>query len=431
MPDAPAATSARTSPAWRLGILAAAGAVGTSSVAPALPELARALALTDATTAAVVSAYAVPYAAATIVAGQLCDSRGPRLVLRVALSLAVVGGLVAALAPDALVLLLGRALQGTGAGAVTMGAYDVARRTPGGIPATAAVLTLGASAGPLVGGLATELVAWQAAVLLPVLLHASGLLGLSVPDAGGGEHGVDRLGVTATGVFAAVGATALQVAGDLPQLAIGLGAVALAALAVAVRRTLSGRGRVPPAPLLRESDLRRRGALAASIAGTYFASLVVVPVALGRLGYGAIAIGLVLLPPAVSGALAARNTAAIAARLGRATDPLAAVITAVVLTVLLFAPPLAAALSLVGLAAAYGIVQPRLLETVSARVHDGPATAIGTANLVLLLGGGVGAATVGGLGTQRGLTVLLVLVVAVAASVVRASRRPTPQDVGR
>ena len=43
------------------------------------------------------SAYVVPYAAATIVAGQLCDARGPRVVLRVALLLAVIAaaGLVA------------------------------------------------------------------------------------------------------------------------------------------------------------------------------------------------------------------------------------------------------------------------------------------------------------------------------------------------
>lgn len=60
------------------------------------------------------SAYVVPYAAATIIAGQLCDAHGPRRVLRVALVLA-------------------------------------------------AVLTLGASAGPLAGGLAGDLVGWQLA----------------------------------------------------------------------------------------------------------------------------------------------------------------------------------------------------------------------------------------------------------------------------
>ena len=413
-------TRADIAPPWRFGLLAAAGAVGTSSVAPALNDVARALALGEAATAAVVSAYVVPYSAATIIAGQLCDARGPRTVLRVALVLAVAGAVVAAAAGDATQLLVGRVVQGTGAGAVTMAAYDIARRAPLGIAKTAAVLTLGASIGPLAGGLATDLVGWQLAVLLPGLLHATGLLWLPAPAAGGAERlGVDGPGITLTGVGAATGASALQLVSDLPGLAATLGVVAVGSLGAAAIRSLRHGGRVPPAPILVEPPLRLRGALAAAIAATYFASLVLVPVALGRAGASAIGIGLLLLPPAVSGAVFARRSDAVARALGRWTDATAAVTTLAVLVVILVAPPVAGALALLGLAASYGVVQPRLLAVVAERVDDGPATAIGTANLLLLLGGGVGSAIVGGLGLLRGGVVLALLVGLVVVATVR------------
>ena len=410
----------RIAPPWRFGILAAAGAVGTSSVAPALNEIAGALSLGEAATAGVVSAYVVPYAASTIIAGQLCDARGPRLVLRVSLVLAVAGAIIAAAAGDAGQLLGGRIVQGIGAGAVTMGAYDVARRAPLGIAKTAAVLTLGASAGPLAGGLAADLVGWQLAVLLPGLLHVTGLVALPTPAVGGAEElGADTLGMTLTGIGAATGASGLQLASDLPATAVVLGGVAVFAFGGAGWRSLRRGGRVPPAPVLAEPGLRLRGALAASIAGTYFASLVLVPVALGRAGFSAIGIGLLLLPPAVSGAVFARRSAAVARVLGRWTDAAAAVTTLLVALVILLAPPVAGALALLGLAAAYGIVQPRLLAVVAERVHDGPATAIGTANLLLLLGGGAGSAMVGGLGRTLGGAVIVVLVGLVAVATLR------------
>jgi hypothetical protein len=218
----------------------------------------------------------------------------------------------------------------------------------------------------------------------------------------------------------------LQVATALPVVAAVLGAVAVVAFGVAGVRSVSRGGRVPPAPVLVEPRLRLRGGLAASIAGTYFASLVLVPIALGRAGFGAIGIGLLLLPPAVSGAVAARRSAAVARVLGRWTDAAAALTTVAVLVVILTAPPVAGALALLGLAAAYGIVQPRLLAAVADRVHDGPATAIGTANLLLLLGGGIGSAMIGGLGRTDGGITLAVLVGVVALATVREAVQTQP-----
>ena len=411
-------------PTWRFGVLAAAGAVGTSSVVPALPAVAAALGLGEAATAGVVSAYVVPYAAATIVAGQVCDDRGPRGVLRWSVALAVVGALTAAFAPDATVLLGGRFAQGLGAGAATMAAYDVTRRADGGIAATAALLTLGASTGPLLGGLLTSTLGWPAAIALPGVLYATGVAGLGTPTTGDGRSGVDVTGlaVTACGGFALAAGLQLARIAAVPAAVVGL--VGVATLALAVRRAVRrGTGSVPPPRILALPALRRRGAVAASIAGTYFAALVVVPVGLGATGWGAVGIGLALVPAAVSGAASARASGRIGALLGARTDPLAAVVTVAVAVTVVLAPPLVGALAIVPLAAAYGAVQPRMLDAVATEVTDGPATAIGAGNLVLLLGGGVGSAAVGGLGRVGGGVALAVLAAAVATWSVAATVR--------
>jgi MFS family permease len=416
---APAPTPAAP---WRFGLVAAAGAIGTSSVAPALNDIAAALSLGAAATAGVLSAYAVPYAASIIVAAQLCDTRGPRAVLRVALVVGIVGAVLAAAAPSGVALLAGRAVQGLGAGAATMAAFDVARRLPAGIARAAAVLTLGASSGPVLGGLAADSVGWQLAVLLPGLLHLTGIVGLHAPRTGGGtQTRVDGPGLLATGVGAAATASGLQLIQLAPTVAAVLVVLGLGLLAAASRRSVVGPGRVPPEALLVVPQLRRSGALAFAIAATYFSTLVVVPVALGRIGVSALGIGALLLPPAFSGAVAARWSAVITGRLGRWTEPVAATATVSVLLVVLVAPPVLATLSLFALAGAYGIIQPPLLEAVSSAVDDGPATAIGAANLVLLLGGGVGSAVVGGLGARGGGLVLLVMALAVSTVVFRAA----------
>jgi MFS family permease len=394
---------------WRFGLLAAGSAAATSTLVPALPSIAADLGLGEAATAGVLSAYIVPYAATVIVAGQVCDLRGPRVVLRWALVLAIIGALGGALATGAGPLLVARAVQGIGCGAVTMAAYDVARRVPGGIPGIAALLTLGASIGPLLGGLLTSFVGWQLAVALPGLLHLTGV-GLRTTDEPGGGRGLDAPGLVLTGAGAMAGAAGLQLARVLPSVALPLGGVGALLLGAALWRVLQRGGRVPPAALVTVPRLRRNAALAMCIAATYFASLVVVPVRLGAAGYDAVAIGALLLPGAVIGATSARRSDRTAAALGRWTEPVAATITLVVLLAIVLLPPVAAALVTTGLAASYGTIQPRLLADIAGEVDDGPATGIGAANLVLLLGGGIGSATIGGLGTARGAVVLGVVI---------------------
>lgn len=415
-----AQVGARTAPPLAFGLLVAAGSIGTASVAPALPAIAADLGLSDALTAAVIACYAVPYATATILAGQLVDRFGPRRVLRVGAAGALVGVGLVATATGPAPLLVGRAVQGLMAQLVTITGYAVVRDRDDGIPTVAALLTVGSAVGPLLGGVMAQLVSWRAAAAVPLVPLPLGLV-VRTGSQGGTSGTTDAGGVALVAGGATVVGIGLQSMAFLPAqavLAVVLGGVGLA---VAVRRSLRGHGSVPAASLLRDRRIRLMGAVAGAAAGTYFATIVVVPVRLGQAGWGPIAIGLLLLPPAVSGALTSRWSHLIARRLGRLTDPLAAVLVVVAVGVLLTSPPVIGAQVVVLLAGAYGMVQPRLMAAVAERLRTGPATALGTANLLLLLGGGLGAALVGGLGATPGLLVAAVLAAAVGVATARAA----------
>lgn len=387
-------------------------------MAPALPSVATDLDLTLALTAAVISAYTIPFAAATVVGGQLVDRWGARRVLRPAAMMATLGLLVAALATGGTGLLAGRALHGAGAAVTVIASYSVARRRPGGLATAAAALTIGSAAGPLLGGLASEVVSWRMAVALPLPLLALAWV-LPLPRRADAAAGSDPTGTAAVALGATMAATALQLASTSAVITAALLPVALIVLGVAGRRSLRGRGVVPAPTLLRNGRLRAMGMLGMITAATYFATIVIVPIGLGAAGWGPIGIGALLLPPAVSGAVSARWSDAIAARLGRATEPVVAALILISVTLVVLASPIVGALSIVVLATAFGMVQPRLLAAFASSVRSGPATAIGMANLVFLLGGGIGAAAVGGLGPTAGGAALLVTAAAIGLHVLR------------
>ena len=69
------------------------------------------------------SAFMLTNLVTAILAGQLADRRGPALPYAIGLALFGAGLLVAGLAPAMLVVVLGRAVQGGGAGAISAVAY--------------------------------------------------------------------------------------------------------------------------------------------------------------------------------------------------------------------------------------------------------------------------------------------------------------------
>src|SRR4051812_17156217 len=181
-------------------------------------------------------------------AGSRVDRNGPTGSLIGGLSMFATGLLVDGLAPDMPVFLVGRALQGLGAGALIVAVYVlVARvfpeeRRPRVFAVMAGAWVLPSLIGPVFAGAITTTVGWRwvflaiaplaavgAIVLLPVVRAVGG---------GTGSHAARRLS-TAGGVLLAVGLAVMQLAGQRLDAASPLLLVAgLVVVAVPMRRLL-------------------------------------------------------------------------------------------------------------------------------------------------------------------------------------------------
>lgn len=173
--------------ALSLGIIVAVSLVGFEAMAVAtiLPTAARELGGLGAYGWAF-SAFMLANLVGTMAAGQLADTRGPRLPLLIASGSMGLGLVVAMFAPSWWVLLIGRGLQGLGGGALlTLGYLAIRRGYPGSVrPRMMAVVSsawiLPSLLGPLAAGALAERLSWRwaFALLLPLVV---GTLGLMLP----------------------------------------------------------------------------------------------------------------------------------------------------------------------------------------------------------------------------------------------------------
>ncbi|CAB3792401.1 multidrug effflux MFS transporter [Pararobbsia alpina] len=100
-----------------LGAISALPPLSIDLNLPALPQLARALAVAPQSAAATLSAFLFGFAVAQLIYGPASDRYGRRPLLLIGLVLYVAGGLACAFASSLPTLLVWRALQGAGAGA--------------------------------------------------------------------------------------------------------------------------------------------------------------------------------------------------------------------------------------------------------------------------------------------------------------------------
>ncbi|MCY7342969.1 MAG: MFS transporter [Pseudonocardia sp.] len=251
-------------------------------------------------------AFGLPLATSVlgmVVAGTWSDARGPAWAMRVGVGLFVVALLVAGSAPSMPVFAIGRAVQGLGSGMFSVALYVVVghvvpqAQRPKIFAAFAAAWVLPAVVGPLVAGLLVERVGWRwvflvAAVLAvpAALLVEPALRGLArrAPAAG--------IGQVPWAVGAALGATGLHQAGQLPPVpGLLLGVAATVAVLVSVARllprgTLRGRPGMPAVIALR-----------GLIAAAFFAGEAFLPLLLSReRGLSPTAAGLVITVAALS-----------------------------------------------------------------------------------------------------------------------------------
>ncbi|MEV5505676.1 MFS transporter [Streptomyces orinoci] len=284
----------------------------TTVVTVALPDMARDLNASLSGLQWVMNIYTLVLAALTLSAGSLGDLFGRRRVYLLSLCLFGAASLLCALAPGAGLLIAARGLQGVGGSAVFVtgmavlgGMYqDRARATALGV--WSAVVGAAAAAGPVLGGLLTQALGWQAVfyINVPLTVLTVVLTAVSVEEAGQRERAsVDLPGILSFGLCSGALTFALIKAGaDGWTAPATLVPAALSALALLV---FLGVERRRARPML-DLALFRNGSFLAVMFGTItsawaFACLVYTSLWLqSALRLGPIRAGLAMLPLAAA-----------------------------------------------------------------------------------------------------------------------------------
>ena len=220
--------------------------VGENSTAimAALPAMTSSLRLGPATVEWAVNAYLLASAVFIILGGEAADQFGARRSSAAGIALFALASLIIAIAPDGVVVVGARALQGLGAAFAVAGTLAAVTETApeseraGAIGAWTGFLMLGFSIGPLVGGVVTHYAGWRVNFWLNVLAMLPAGLALWLhPRTGGRQtNRVDWLGLGLLAFFMVMlisGLHALATARSAPQAAIVplvLAAIAFAAL---------------------------------------------------------------------------------------------------------------------------------------------------------------------------------------------------------
>ncbi|WP_295011134.1 MFS transporter [uncultured Microbacterium sp.] len=219
-----------------------------------------------------------------VAAGAACDRMGPRRPLYAATLLFLVGLVIAGVAPSMPVLLLGRLVQGLGAGGQTVALYVVvARFYPPAVhgrvfAAFAAAWVVPSMIGPFLAGAVTQYLHWRWAFLgvAALVALAFGLVAwlLRGADLGGGSPRTDgRLGQRLLcAIVVAVAAVGIGFAVDAPgpsrwPLALSIAVV----IAVAIRPLL------PPGTLRADRGLASVVLLRGIVSGGFFAAETYIP----------------------------------------------------------------------------------------------------------------------------------------------------------
>jgi MFS family permease len=439
-------------PAVLLGTLIALTVIGSSAVTVAIPVVRADLDLDVSAAAWIFAVFSLCFAVATAVFGRIADLAGLRTPLVVGICLMALGSAIVGLAPSLAVVLVGRVVQGIGAGAVPVLANGiVAARWDGPLRSELfgtlmAVVSVVSGSGPVIGGAVEALLGWRWVFALPALglLLIAPIARLAPTERHGGSIDVVGVVATSTAVAGVLGLIQAPTAGSAVGM-IGLALLAVGAPIAALRVRARPDGFLPMA-VLRNGEIMRAAVAGLSLLAAYFAMLLAAPELLAEMhGWVPLQIGFVLLPAAVVGAVASRWAGRVGPRIGQfrtARYAAGAALIGLVIGALAPTSTVAIVLGLAGAAIGFAAAQAVLVDRVS--VASPPAVlgaALGVFNLVVFLGGSIGTALVGGLsgvlGLPGSLAVMAVLpVVAIAAlsggsvPATRVGGRPNPDTAG-
>jgi predicted MFS family arabinose efflux permease len=276
------------------------------------------------------------------------------------------------------------------------------------------------------GALLESSLGWRAVLALP----ATGLLLLPLVAPSASRRGqggrFDLLGAGLVVAFASGVVLLVQSAANGAVVAV----VGVALLAVSGPAAVLHVRRRPDGFLPRRVISARRPVFAALCAAVvpagWFGLLLVVPTELAARGWSTLLTGAVLVPAAAAGLVGSRYAGRLLDRLGGFRSlALASALTTLALVLAAARLPVLLAAAVAVVSAAFSLGQPALIRIVSAAVPAADrGVALGVATLLFLLGGGVGTATVAGIGAVAGpSTGLLALAACPALATVLAWRR--------
>src|SRR3954467_7305988 len=168
----------QTSPRVTFAVLAAAAAAFSlmqSLVTPVLPTIQHDLHTNQGTVTWVLTAWLLSASVATPLMGRIGDMIGKERTLLIALGAIAVGCLVAALAPNLGVLIVGRVVQGLG-GAVFPVSFGIIRdelppaRVPSAVGVLSAVIAAGGGLGLVLAGPIVETLGWRWLFWVPMIV---------------------------------------------------------------------------------------------------------------------------------------------------------------------------------------------------------------------------------------------------------------------
>ena len=317
-----------------------------------------------------------------------------------------IGSILAAVAPSLEILIAARVVAGFGSGSIpTLSATAIARRFDGpararAIGAVVGGVGLGLALGPLFGGIALELVGWRGPVALGIVSAPAVFLLAreeSIPDP---SARLDLVGALVIGV----GVVALMFGlNRLPVPGITGPTIAALALVAIVVPIVARRSHRPdafiPRRIITDPSFTRVVAVGAVGMSVFLGSLVLVPTVAARsYGFDGIALGLILLPLAVAGAITSVQSARVQIRIGRRTTTIASLSSLSIGAVLVGLtggdpPPVLMAALLIPFGVGFGLLHPPLVNEVTVAFEGADRTlALGLYNMASFLGGAAGAA---------------------------------------